>query len=120
MRDGTKWDHYKGSLAIPSETDRREVTALIDREGKSVVLRFTESVAGSREWVGTDVKVVERLKYHEIQFATNNLPQATVELTWKFNAGKFEDTLAGVVIAKPNDLRISGEKGFIMKRDSSP
>ncbi|MCH7801571.1 MAG: hypothetical protein IIC24_08540 [Chloroflexi bacterium] len=116
MADNAKWDVYQGSVAIPSETDRRNVTALIDRKGKAVTLRFDEPVAGSREWVGGKVKVVERLKYDEIQFATNDLPQETVELTWKFNAGKFEDTIAGVVIAKPNSLRISGEKGFILKR----
>lgn len=116
MADNAKWDEYQGSVAIPSETDRRKVTALIDREGKAVTLRFDEPVAGSSEWVGSKVKVVKRLKYDEIQFATNDLPQETVELTWKFNAARFEDTIAGVVIAKPNSLRISGEKGFILKR----
>lgn len=116
MAANAKWDEYRGSLAIPSETDRRNVTALIDRRGKAVTLRFDEPVAGSNEWVGSGVKVVERLKYDEIQFATNDLPQQTVELTWKFNASKFEDTIAGVVIAKRNDLRVSGEKGFILKR----
>jgi hypothetical protein len=116
MSDNAKWDEYKGSVVIPSETDRRNVTALIDREGKAVTLRFDEEVAGSSEWIGTKVKVSSRLKYDEIQFATNDLPQSTIELTWKFNAGKAEDTLAGVIIVKPNDLRISGEKGFILKR----
>lgn len=116
MTDNAKWDEYRGSLAIPSETDRRDVTVLIDRERKAVTLRFDEPVAGSCEWVGSKVRVVERLKYDEIQFATKDLPQESVELTWKFNASKFEDTIAGVVIAKPNALRISGEKGFILKR----
>ena len=112
MPDNVKWDEYEGSVVIPSETDQRSVTALIDREGKAVTLRFSEQVAGSDQWVGSKVRVVERL----IQFATTDLPQDTIELTWKFNAGKEEDTIAGVVIARPNDLRISGEKGFILKR----
>lgn len=119
MADNVKWDEYRGSLAIPSETERRGVTALIDREGKAVTLRFDEPVAGAREWVGSGVSVSERLKYDEIQFATNDLPQQTIELTWKFNAGKSEGTIAGVVIAKPNDLRVSGEKGFILTRTTS-
>jgi len=116
MPDNVKWDEYEGSVVIPSETDQRSVTALIDREGKAVTLRFSEQVAGSDQWVGSKVRVVERLRYDEIQFATTDLPQNTIELTWKFNAGKEEDTIAGVVIARPNDLRISGEKGFILKR----
>ena len=116
MPDNVKWDVYEGSVVIPSETDQRSVTALIDREGKAVTLRFSEPVAGSDQWVGSKVRVVERLRYDEIQFATTDLPQDTIELTWKFNAGKDEDTIAGVVIARPNDLRISGEKGFILKR----
>ena len=116
MADNAKWDKYQGSVSIPSESDKRNVTALIDREGKAVTLRFDDPVAGSSEWVGSKVRVVGRLKYDEIQFATNDLPQKSVELTWKFNAGKLEDTIAGVVIAKPNDLRVSGEKGFILKR----
>ena len=119
MTDNAKWDEYQGSVVIPSETDQRTVTALIDREGKAVTLRFDEPVAGSDQWVGSKVKIVERLRYDEIQFATNDLPQNTVELTWKFNAAKDEDTIAGVVIARPNDLRISGEKGFILKRKTS-
>ena len=119
MADNAKWDEYQGSVVIPSETDWRDVTALIDREGKAVTLRFDEPVAGSDQWVGSNVNVVERLKYDEIQFATNDLPQNTIELTWKFNAGKEEDTIAGVVIAKPNDLRVTGEKGFILKRTTS-
>ena len=116
MPDNVKWDEYEGSVVIPSETDQRSVTALIDREGKAVTLRFSEQVAGSDQWVGSKVRVVERLRYDEIQFATTDLPQDTIALTWKFNAGKEEDTIAGVVIARPNDLRISGEKGFILKR----
>jgi hypothetical protein len=44
------------------------------------------------------------------------LPVETVEIVWKINAAKFDDTAAGVVAVRPNDMRISGEKGFILNR----
>ena len=116
MTDRDNWEEYRGALVIPSETDRHGVTVLINRAESAVTLRFDEPVGGSRDWHGTGVVVVERLKYHDIQFFTNDLPKETVTLTWKLNAAKFDDTVAGVVVARPNEVRVSGEKGFVLTR----
>ena len=120
MTDRDNWEEYRGALVIPSETDRHGVTVLINRAESAVTLRFDEPVGGSRDWHGTGVVVVERLKYHDIQFFTNDLPKETVTLTWKLNAAKFDDTVAGVVVARPNEVRVSGEKGFVLTRAPRP
>ena len=88
----------------------------IDKTEAAVRLRFDDPIAGMRDWQATNVTVVERLKYHDIQFATNDLPKETVTLSWKLNVAKFDDTAAGVVVAKPNEVRVSGEKGFVLTR----
>ena len=75
MTDRENWEEYRGSLVIPSETDRHGVTVLINKADSAVTLRFDEPVGGSRDWDGADVTIVERLKYHDIQFATNDLPK---------------------------------------------
>ena len=116
MTDRENWEEYRGSLVIPSETDRHGVTVLINKADIAVTLRFDEPVGGSRDWDGANVTIVERLKYHDIQFATNDLPKETVTLSWKLNAAKFDDTAAGVVVARPNEVRVSGEKGFVLTR----
>ena len=59
---------------------------------------------------------MDRPKYQEIQFATTDLPVETVKLTWKMNQSKLDNTLAGVVVARPNTVRVRGEKGFILTR----
>ena len=120
MTDRENWEEYRGSLVIPSETDEHDVTVLINKADEAVTLRFNEPVAGSTDWHGADVTIVERLKYHDIQFATNDLPKGTVRLSWKLNAAKFDDTAAGVVVARPNEVRVSGEKGFILTRAPDP
>ena len=105
---------FRGVLAIPSETDRRGVTLLLSDEGGSPTLQFDEPVAGSAEWRGQNVIVMDRPKYQEIQFATFDLPKETVQLTWKLNRSKLDNTIAGVVVARPNTVRVTGEKGFIL------
>jgi hypothetical protein len=58
--------------------------------------------------------MLPRLKYLEVQFRVNGLPREGVVLAWRCNAGYSEDTLAGVVTARPNELRVTGEKGFTL------
>ncbi len=108
---------YRGSLAIPSEIDRRDVTLVLSEEEGSVTLKFDEPVAGSAEWHGQNVMVMERLKYKEIQFETVDLPKETVKLLWKMNRSKLDNTIAGVVVARPNAVRVRGEKGYILTRE---
>ena len=107
---------FRGSLAIPSETDRRDVTVVLNRSDESVTLQFDEPVAGSAEWRGVDVIMMDRPKYHEVQFFTVDLPKETVRLIWKMNESKLDNTIAGVVVARPNDVRVTGEKGYILTR----
>ena len=116
MTEATSPEQFRGSLAIPSENDRRDVTVVIDRSDASVTLKFDEPVAGSAEWHGENVLLLDRPRYQEIQFATTDLPVETVELTWKMNQSKLDNTIAGVVVARPNTVRVRGEKGFILTR----
>lgn len=106
----------QGSMTIPTETEPRQVAILLDRSREAVSLRFTEPVAGSAEWDGGSLRVVDRPKYTEIQFVTLGLPQETVEMIWKLNASTVDGTVAGVVVVRPNELRVSGEKGFTLIR----
>lgn len=116
MTESANWEEYRGSVVIPSQTDRRDVTVLVNKADGAASVRFDEPVSGAAEWEGSQVRIVERLKYHEIQFSTTNLPVETVELLWKLNAAKQDDTAAGVVVVRPNDVRVTGEKGFILNR----
>ncbi|MCL0028624.1 hypothetical protein M1N23_00550 [Dehalococcoidia bacterium] len=119
MTHHNNWEEYRGALVIPSETDRHVLAIFINKAEAAVKLRFDDPIAGMRDWQAANVTVVERLKYHDIQFATNDLPKETVTLSWKLNVAKFDDTAAGVVVAKPNEVRVSGEKGFVLTRTES-
>ncbi len=116
MTASSSSERFRGALAIPSETERREVIVSLDKAEGSVTIEFEEPVAGSAEWRGQNVIVMDRPKYQEIQFITVDLPKETVRLTWKMNESKLDDTIAGVVVARPNAVRVRGEKGFILKR----
>ena len=107
-----------GPLTIPSETEPRQAAVLVDREGRTVSVKFEEEVAGSAEWSGSSLQVVDRPRYTEIQFVTMDLPKETIELIWKLNASLEDDSVAGVVVARPNKLRVSGEKGFTLTQAS--
>jgi hypothetical protein len=116
MTNETQWETYRGTLTLPGDDEPREVGLFLDAPGKSVKVQFQEPVAGAAEWPGASVTVANRLKYREVLFTTEGLPVETVELVWKFNASLLDDTLAGVVIARPNDAKVSGEKGFVLVR----
>ena len=107
-------EEYHGSLTIPSETEPHKVVLLLDWERQEVTVRFDAPVAGATEWSGSSVRIFQRPKYTEVQFRTIDLPKETVELAWKFNAGHQDDTLAGVIVPRPNALRVSGDKGFTL------
>ena len=112
----TGQDEFRGWLTIPTETEPRQATVLVDRKSSAASVRFNEPVAGSAEWKSTSLTVVERPKYTEIVFITTGFPKDTVELIWKLNASVDDETVAGVVVVRPNELRISGEKGFTLLR----
>ncbi len=120
MTSSVNTDRFRGELAIPSQTDRHGVTVVFDDSEMGVTLLFDEPVAGSAEWRGQNVVFMDRPKYQEIQFATVDLPRETVQLTWKMNRSKLDNTIAGVVVARPNALRVTGEKGFILTAAPQP
>ena len=107
---------YEGSLTLPGEQEPRNVSVDLDVDGSAVKINFDEPVEGSTGWDGSSVAVAKRIKYNEVIFMTTGLPKETVRLTWKFNASLMDESLAGVVIARPNDLRITGEKGFVLSK----
>ena len=107
---------FRGSLMIPSEAEPRNVSLHLDKERKTVAIRFDGEIGGASEWHGSSVRVADRLKYTEVVFTTVGLPKETVQMTWKFNAGYADRTLAGVIIPKKNDQRVTGEKGFTLIR----
>ena len=113
---GSATEEYKGWLTLPGDTEQRHVSLFLDEGSAGVTIQFDDEVAGATQWDGSSVQVLRRHKYLEVQFRTHNIPQETIELAWKFNTGYQDDTLAGVVVARPNELRVSGEKGFSLVR----
>ena len=109
-------ERYEGSLVLPGQTEPLGVSVSLDHDAKAVKVAFAEPAAGSTEWEGFDVFMARRLKYVEVTFKTTGLPQETVELVWKMNASLLDDTLAGVIVVKPNEVRVSGERGFTLVR----
>ncbi len=114
--DDQQQAEFRGSLIIPSEPEPRSVSLHLDKERKAVAMRFDGEIGGAREWHGSSVRVADRLKYTEVQFTTVGLPKDTVQMTGKCNAGYADGTLVGVIIPKPNDQRVTGEKGFTLLR----
>ena len=107
---------YKGVMVLPGEQDERGVTLSLDTATPSVGISFDEPVEGETEWQAQNLTVANRLKYDEVVFTTIGLPQEAIGVTWKFNSSLIDDSLAGVVIAQPNDRRITGEKGFVLTK----
>ena len=107
---------YVGSLTLPGEQDPRNVSVDLDVDGGAVKISFDKPIEGSTIWDGSSVAVAKRMKYDEVIFMTTGLPKETVALTWKFNASLLDESLAGVIIARPNDLRITGERGFVLSK----
>ncbi len=105
---------YHGPITLPGSFEPIDATLSLNKSCKQVTVIFDKSVADSHEWHGKEVKVFKRLKFYEVQFLTNDLPKEKITLTWKFNASLLDDSLAGVIIPRANDQRISGEKGFVL------
>ena len=107
---------YKGVMVLPGEQDERGVTLSLNTDAPSVGIRFDEPIEGETEWQAQNLTVANRLKYNEVVFSTTGLPKEAIGVTWKFNSSLIDDSLAGVVIAQPNDQRITGEKGFVLTK----
>ena len=109
---------YKGVMVLPGEQDERGVTLSLDTESPSVDIEFDEPIEGKTAWQAENLTLANRLKYDEAVFTTTGLPKEAIGVTWKFNSSLLDDSLAGVVIAMPNDQRITGEKGFVLTRSN--
>lgn len=109
---------YIGSLVLPGEQESRKVSISLNIPNETVQVRFAEPVDGESDWSGSDVKLARRLKYNEAVFSTTGLPMDPVKMTWKFNASIVDGSLAGVIIPRPNTMRVTGERGFILNKVS--
>ena len=112
----TGQEKFRGMLTIPTEIESRLATIVVDRKSSAASVRFDEPVEGSAEWKSTSLTVVELPKYTEIVFVTRGFPKDTIEIIWKLNANADDETVAGVAVIRPNELRVSGEKGFTLLR----
>ena len=109
---------YCGSLTLPRDQESQTIRVSLDRGSQEATVTFDDEVAGAREWRGSDVRIVERLKFLEATFVTCGIPVEDVELAWRINADKHDRTAAGVLSVKPNDKRITGEKGFTLTMET--
>ena len=109
-----EWEEYEGTLTLPSEAEPRNVSVNLNKDAQAAKVHFDTPVAGSVDWEGSKVVVARRLKYYEVVFSTVGLPKGSVEITWKCNIGFEDGTLAGVLVVRPNEERVSGEKGFVL------
>lgn len=112
-----KDESFSGRLVLPGEQEPRNVRIDVEPDKASLTIKFDAPVEGDTDWAASNVRIARRLKYSEVVFTTVGLPKETVELTWKFNASLLDDSLAGVIIPKPNDQKVTGERGFILKRE---
>ena len=108
---------FRGQLVLPGEQEPRNVLINVEPDSASLTLKFDAPIEGDTDWAASNVRIARRLKYSEVVFTTVGLPKETVELTWKFNASLLDDSLAGVIIPKPNAQKVKGEKGFVLKRE---
>ena len=110
--------NYHGSITLPGDQEPLLIAISLDGARQAVKVGFEQEVAGSTEWHAIDVRIVERLKFFEATFVTSGIPAEGVDLAWRVNADKNDDTAAGVLTVRPNDKRITGEKGFTLTKDS--
>ena len=109
---------YRGSMTLPGDKEPQPIRISLDRGAQQVTVMFDGEVAGSKQWHAVEVRIVERLKFFEATFVTSGIPEDGVDMAWRINADKHDGTAAGVLTVRPNDKRITGEKGFTLTRES--
>jgi len=111
-----------GKVNLPGDKGQNPHSAslYIDKAGSDVRVRFDEPLGGSEEWDVSSLVITRRLKYNEIVFQTVGLPVESLELIWKMNIALNDRMAAGVVLARPNDLKIKGEHGFTLVAPGEP
>lgn len=111
-----------GKVNLPGDKGQNphRASLYIDKTGSDVRVRFDEPLGGSEEWDVSSLVITRRLKYNEIVFQTVGLPVESLELIWKMNIALNDRMAAGVVLARPNDLKIKGEHGFTLVAPGEP
>ena len=117
MKEQPTSEEFVGSLTLPGDKEPRKVFLILNETPNTLVLKFHDPIEGTTQWNASTMRITKRQKYLEIWFRTKDLPKANVELSWKCNASLQDNTIAGVVVALPNDEKISGEKGFSLIRN---
>lgn len=108
---------YVGSITLPGDQESQSLTVSFHTAEEEVRIQFPEQESCT-EWQGENVLIIERLKFYEVTFSTQGIPVSGVELAWRIHSDKNDGTAAGVITVKPNDKRISGDKGFILIKES--
>lgn len=103
---------YTGTLRIPGTSEETAVNLTVGLDDKSVELSFADPGLNDINFQIGSITVRNLLKYDELHFVTTDLPIKEVELQWKTNIARADNTVAGVIIARPNKLKVVGEIGF--------
>ena len=107
---------FVGSITLPGDQEPQPVAVFFQTAERAISVQFPEQDE-STEWQGESVVMIERLKFDEVTFSTQGIPVSGVELAWRIHADKHDGTAAGVITVKPNDKKISGDKGFILFKE---
>lgn len=109
-------EHFAGSVLVPGTDGAVNIRLEVDLNVPSVSLDFGEELGGASRWAGDSITVRRLVKYDEVHFVTDGLPATGVVMQWKTNLSKVDGSVAGVIIVRPNESRITGESGFILSR----
>jgi len=109
---------YTGSVRVPGAEGAVDISLGVDLDEPAVSVDFSEALGGSSRWEGGSITVRRLTKYDEVHFLTDGLPATGVVMQWKTNLSKVDGSVAGVIIVRPNERRISGESGFTLSRSS--
>ena len=109
-------EHYAGSVLVPGTDGAVNIRLEVDLNEPSVSLDFGEELGGASRWAGDSITVRRPVKYDEVHFVTDGLPAIGVVMQWKTNLSKVDGSVAGVIIVRPNESRITGESGFILSQ----
>ena len=101
-----------GTVKIPGTAEETTIHLTVSLDDKSVELSFADLELRNINFQISRVTVRNLLKYDELHFVTTNLPIKEVEMQWKANIARADNSVAGVIIVKPNKLKVVGEVGF--------
>jgi len=101
-----------GTVKIPGTAEETTIHLAVSLDDKSVELNFTDLELRNINFQISRVTVRNLLKYDELHFVTTDLPIKEVEMQWKANIARADNSVAGVIIVKPNKLKVTGEVGF--------